>query len=152
MTTPHDAEARAMRCLDCGYDLRGLAVHRCPECGRAFAPADARTILQRPVDGRRLLAWMALSLVCAIAPFIAIVVLRPERMQGWMLSLVWICNMGSFALLWSTTGAALRVIRGRDPWAVHPWAVRAVAVIGCLFITGVLLCAFGALIHGWFLN
>jgi hypothetical protein len=26
-------------CLDCGYDLRGQVVPRCPECGKAFDPA-----------------------------------------------------------------------------------------------------------------
>jgi len=30
-------------CLDCNYPLRGLAEPRCPECGRAFDPADAHT-------------------------------------------------------------------------------------------------------------
>jgi hypothetical protein len=32
-----------MRCLGCGYDLRGLPENRCPECGRPFAPNDPRT-------------------------------------------------------------------------------------------------------------
>lgn len=26
-------------CRNCGYDLRGLPTHRCPECGADFAPA-----------------------------------------------------------------------------------------------------------------
>jgi hypothetical protein len=30
-------------CLQCGYSLRGLPEPRCPECGRAFDPADPRT-------------------------------------------------------------------------------------------------------------
>lgn len=30
-------------CLGCRYDLRGLESNRCPECGRVFDPADART-------------------------------------------------------------------------------------------------------------
>lgn len=30
-------------CLTCGYRLRGLPNHICPECGRAFDPADRRT-------------------------------------------------------------------------------------------------------------
>ena len=25
-------------CVQCGYDLRGLPEHRCPECGRSFVP------------------------------------------------------------------------------------------------------------------
>ncbi len=32
-----------MRCLSCKYDLKHLTVNRCPECGREFDPADART-------------------------------------------------------------------------------------------------------------
>ena len=38
-------------CSNCGYALRGLspATPRCPECGRAFDPADAKTYRQRPL-------------------------------------------------------------------------------------------------------
>lgn len=32
------------RCLGCGYALRDLTTSRCPECGRAFDPADTRTM------------------------------------------------------------------------------------------------------------
>lgn len=32
-----------MRCLSCLYDLRNLAEHRCPECGREFDPNDPST-------------------------------------------------------------------------------------------------------------
>ncbi len=32
-------------CLGCGYQLRGLPVWRCPECGRAFDPNDATTFV-----------------------------------------------------------------------------------------------------------
>ena len=32
-----------MRCLNCKYDLRNLAEHRCPECGREFDPKEAKT-------------------------------------------------------------------------------------------------------------
>jgi hypothetical protein len=31
-------------CWECGYALRGLASRRCPECGRAFDPADPTTM------------------------------------------------------------------------------------------------------------
>jgi hypothetical protein len=31
-------------CLGCGYDLRGLTSRQCPECGRAFNPADPATM------------------------------------------------------------------------------------------------------------
>jgi hypothetical protein len=32
-----------MHCTACGYDLRGLPEHACPECGRPFDPADPQT-------------------------------------------------------------------------------------------------------------
>ena len=38
-----------MRCLDCHYSLKNLTEHRCPECGRAFDPLDARTYGMQPV-------------------------------------------------------------------------------------------------------
>ena len=33
-------------CLGCGYSLRGLPEHICPECGRAFDPGDPSTYRQ----------------------------------------------------------------------------------------------------------
>jgi len=41
------------RCLGCGYFLRGLPTSVCPECGRAFDPADAATYDLRPPNWRR---------------------------------------------------------------------------------------------------
>lgn len=36
-------------CQKCGYDLRGLPEPRCPECGRAFDPAEVGAL--SPLDG-----------------------------------------------------------------------------------------------------
>ena len=41
------------RCLRCGYLLHGLPSTVCPECGRAFDPADASTYDLRLPDWRR---------------------------------------------------------------------------------------------------
>ena len=39
-------------CRKCGYDLRGQAeMHRCPECGQGFDPADGKTFRTRPPRG-----------------------------------------------------------------------------------------------------
>src|SRR3954447_17012614 len=38
-------------CWECGYALRGLASRRCPECGRAFDPADPTTVNTGQVVG-----------------------------------------------------------------------------------------------------
>jgi len=35
-------------CLDCGYTLRGLENHTCPECGRPFDPEDSNTYTASP--------------------------------------------------------------------------------------------------------
>lgn len=45
---PDDSPAR---CRACGYALRGLTEPRCPECGRAFDPADSRTVYLGRVPG-----------------------------------------------------------------------------------------------------
>lgn len=37
----------AMNCLGCGYELSGLPAGSCPECGRAFDPANERTYTLR---------------------------------------------------------------------------------------------------------
>jgi hypothetical protein len=34
-------------CLGCGYPLRGLSEHRCPECGRGFDPQDEHSYRTR---------------------------------------------------------------------------------------------------------
>ena len=54
------------RCLRCGYFLRGLPTPVCPECGRAFDPADASTYDLRPPDWRRR-QWIRRSGILAIA-------------------------------------------------------------------------------------
>ena len=49
-----------MRCKRCGYDLRDLREHRCPECGRVYDPQRPATWLSQPVSGtRNLLAAIA---------------------------------------------------------------------------------------------
>src|SRR3954464_15394014 len=47
----------AARCRDCGYALRGLSEHRCPECGRDFDPARLGT-MRLPRRPRRLVRWL----------------------------------------------------------------------------------------------
>ena len=39
-----------MRCLSCKYSLSHLAVHRCPECGRAFDPNNSSTFRPSVAD------------------------------------------------------------------------------------------------------
>ncbi len=55
-------------CRRCGYALIGLSEHRCPECGRRFDPADARTVA-RSVRWWRIRRWArraAIAAGCAV--------------------------------------------------------------------------------------
>ena len=39
-------------CRKCGYDLRGQAeMHRCPECGQGFDPAEEEEDISHSADG-----------------------------------------------------------------------------------------------------
>ena len=45
----HPALEPARFCRRCGYELRGLTIPRCPECGRAFDPTNPKTFRRRPI-------------------------------------------------------------------------------------------------------
>ncbi|MFQ5805108.1 MAG: hypothetical protein ACE5I3_01520 [Phycisphaerae bacterium] len=60
-------ERHGFRCQQCGYDLRGQVVPRCPECGREFDAAE-RSVLETGVfpdapAGRRSRAWLGIALL-----------------------------------------------------------------------------------------
>lgn len=56
-------------CLSCAYILNGLAENRCPECGRAFDPADATTFVlgRERKSGLRYLTRAVIYLLCALS-------------------------------------------------------------------------------------
>lgn len=66
------------RCRGCGYSLADLREHACPECGRAFDPAEPRTF----VSGPAALSWLA-----ALAPPRTIFVLY--ALLAALLTLTW---------------------------------------------------------------
>ena len=69
------------RCLGCGYFLRGLPTPVCPECGRAFDPADASTYDLRPPDWRRRRKIKRIALAVAIG--LALALFAPRNLlQG----------------------------------------------------------------------
>ncbi len=57
-----------MRCKRCGYDLRELGEHRCPECGRPFDPQRPTTWLSNPVSGRKNLLLAIVGATLFIIP------------------------------------------------------------------------------------
>lgn len=61
-----------MRCLTCGYDLRGLPEPRCPECGRGFDPNDAATFAREGFTARELARGARMAAVFLFTPLILI--------------------------------------------------------------------------------
>ncbi len=59
-----------IRCIQCEYSLFGLETHRCPECGRPFDPADAKTFHFEVLDGRQYLRWCGWSLAGILLPLV----------------------------------------------------------------------------------
>lgn len=68
-------------CKACGYPLDHLDQPRCPECGREFDPADARTYARMPVPFPR---WVG---ICAnfsvIIPLVALASLYTAWVVAW---------------------------------------------------------------------
>ncbi|GEM_PF-4395657 len=60
-------EARALKCPNCAYNLTGLTVNRCPECGGVFDPVTLAWV--QSSDRPRW--WVALPavLACTYLPF-----------------------------------------------------------------------------------
>src|SRR6266550_8871915 len=57
-------------CLDCNYSLRGLAIRRCPECGREFDPDQPLSF-----NSGRPLNWLDRKLLAPLgAPTLALII------------------------------------------------------------------------------
>lgn len=79
MSTAAESAPAIGFCRDCGYSLQGLTTHRCPECGRAFDPADPKTMnmgrragrlarwLCRPIRWRWLIAFFCLATLAVVS-------------------------------------------------------------------------------------
>jgi hypothetical protein len=67
-STPAVASTPQMFCKKCGYALVGLDGQVCPECGRAFDPANRKTFSRKPPRG---LAWRwGKRLAALLLPFL----------------------------------------------------------------------------------
>ncbi len=124
-------------CLDCNYPLMALPPHRCPECGRAFDPADAETVnTGRPVPAYA--AWAvgpiswpvyAVALVgCAVTLWRARLPMQPF---SWHYPVLW--GWAAVAGLWLAWPGIRRAVLGHYGWprrVIEPmgrlhWAVPA---------------------------
>lgn len=110
-----DADQRDLYCLECGYNLRGLAgdVRRCPECNQTFAVADLRLAVRLPFRFRppQLETLPTLALVCVLV-ILFMVGMDPVATRGKMLLL------GLLLLVWIAIAYGFgRSCRFRDGWA-----------------------------------
>jgi len=82
-------------CIGCNYQLRDLTIQRCPECGRAFDPAN------RPVH---------------------VFALRLRQHGGWRLLFHFVSQSGSgFAYSVKSTGISGYYNEGSDGHLAGPW-------------------------------
>ncbi len=136
----------AMRCKACGYDLRSLPEHRCPECGRRFDPDNPRTFLTKPVCGRRYLSLAVVGAVLVATPLIIaeladLDVLHLPPLLGLVLLLpLWMPT--GFVVGWFVLRTSGRVMVDRLPWTEHHQAFVMAFLLSCFILIG----GFGAVI------
>jgi len=126
-------------CLRCGYPLRALAVHRCPECGRSFNPNDDSTYgpLNAPPIAKALRRPPGpILLVLAIVPWLVMgsarILFPPMWLVAWLLFVV------------STTTFLCRLLLLGITFAFYPGlrAEGSSGILRWLGVTGLLLAFF----------
>jgi hypothetical protein len=131
--TIEQAEAVGL-CWECGYSLRGLEQHRCPECGRPFDPADPATMnMGREVGG--LAGWLLrppgwqLYTMTAVAVLLSLWAAAAPTAPGQIyphLRRVWV---NAVSTSWVDELVLYRSVSVRYAYAVLAWGVVAVVWI-----------------------
>ena len=111
--------AANMFCRRCRYQLVGLLVHRCPECGRPFDPGDPRTFWQPGEKRKRRVAPQLLSGAVAGAMIGGACTAALHSLDGWTVAL---CFLSAPMLVVSVACCADEVI------------VRIVMMSGCALL------------------
>lgn len=122
---PAEAGEAAVRyCQGCGYELLGLELPSCPECGRAFDPADPSTTSSSPIPLvrrrriRRVTLWFAIVLTIGASMIHTII---PIPMRGSNLRLwVWLGRTYGVEEMWLSSWH----VRARH-WAGRIYEVEA---------------------------
>lgn len=126
-----DQAPQAMRCIDCGYDLRNLRSTTCPECGREFDPNDWYTFKteRHSINGR---ICLGAAVVSMILPPLGAALSFSEGAAPWliMLSILGITVAGS--VLWDAMPGVMR----RTELIDHPVAMYAGFVLAILSSLG----------------
>ena len=136
-----------MRCHDCAYDLRGLAEHRCPECGRAFNPATPKTFLRKPVRARWRFMLALASIPLMMAPPILIQTVWMRNVPPWTYPLWPISIMSGFVMAWEAARRSIKLLRSGEPWFEDRWAALPAAIIGITLAMLCILATFGILLY-----
>lgn len=147
-----DATDAALTCPLCGYDLRGLPKHRCPECGHAFDPDELRRarherrqwLFEHAPAGRRVRSFVATAACSLLSPWFwrrlnAGHAVEPARLKRWaaawsaivVASLLAIGVVATAAAMWRYSAARAAagppgafVTRTNNGWRTPPAAQR----------------------------
>lgn len=122
-----------IRCLKCGYNLRGLAVNACPECGLCFDPDDLHTYRQpQQVKQTLLNVGAGLVVVAILFDLMALLAGLSDGGRGWAFKFPVLCLNGAAAPLLSLVALVLAIVclvrsngRGVIAWLVLIGALMA---------------------------
>lgn len=129
-----------MRCKACGYDLRSLPEHRCPECGRRFDPDNPRTFLTKPASGRGPLVRAIVGVILVATPLVLAyladlgVLNLPE--MGLLLLLGPAMMVTGFVIEYLVLRTSTTAIFGRLRWIEHRRAFVAAFLFSLLVVVG----------------
>lgn len=119
--TQRPAEPRY--CVACSYELSGLAVSRCPECGLGFDPADPTTSATEPALARRRRrdrrAIVALLIVLGLVVSVRFTLIPVPNLRRGFKQWIWLNERYGVEDYWAGNGF-IRVSR----WADRPYLVR----------------------------
>lgn len=103
-------ECMAVYCKQCRYNLKGLPAGECPECGRAFDPADSATFWDGKLPiARWFWTWAIIFSLAVLLGGVLLTMANETLRHGEIL------EIGAPAVMWST-GYRPGVNGGRPIW------------------------------------
>ncbi len=111
-----------MRCRKCGYDLRGLDEHRCPECATDFDPEDSDSYLKSPESGRRRALHVVIGVILFAIPVVVMTDATIEAVPDSLRFILWISPViivGGLTLAGTAAMRSYQALAGKYPWIDH---------------------------------